>query len=77
MPSHRVRDVLTLFFDPRVIPLFVIGSLALAAAGNGIYALLVDWLGDSPFDHFKIFLFAFLILFLAAFVLSKILRFLQ
>ncbi|MCI0692473.1 hypothetical protein L0337_10780 [candidate division KSB1 bacterium] len=77
MRSHRIRDVMTLFFDPRVFPLFVIGSLALAAAGNGVYALLVDWLGDEPQDHLAILVVALLVLLLAAVLLSAILRLLR
>ncbi len=77
MRSHRIRDVMTLFFDPRVFPLFIVGSLALAAAGNGVYALLVDWLGDEPHDHLAILVVALLVLLLAAVLLSAILRLLR
>lgn len=77
MRSHRVGDVLKLFFDPRVFPLFAIGSLALAAAGNSVYDLLKDWLGDFPLAHFKILGLTMAILIGAAFLLSSILRFLR
>ncbi|MDZ7360739.1 MAG: hypothetical protein ONB46_08445 [candidate division KSB1 bacterium] len=77
MRSHRVRDVLKLFFDPRVFPLFVIGSLALAAAGNSVYDLLKDWLGDFPLAHFKILLLTMAVLIGAAILLSSILRLLR
>ncbi len=54
MQSHRFGSVLKFFFDPRIFPLFVVGSLALAAAGNALYDLLIDWLGDFPRAHKEI-----------------------
>ena len=77
MRSHRVGDVLKLFFDPRVFPLFVIGSLALAAAGNSVYDLLTDWLGNFPLARLKILLLTLTVLIGAALLLSTILRLLR
>lgn len=48
MKPHRLSDLFTLFFDPRVPVLFVLGSIGLAVVGNGIYDLLLLWLGATP-----------------------------
>jgi hypothetical protein len=77
MRSHRVGDVLKLFFDPRIFPLFALGSLALAAAGNSVYDLLKAWLGDSPPALFRILLLTMAVLVGAAILLSSILRLLR
>jgi len=77
MKPYRLRDVLTLFFDPRVFPLFLVGSLALAVAGNAVYDLLIDWLGDQPKGQWMIVVWAILILVLAALVFSAIMRLLR
>jgi hypothetical protein len=48
MKQQRLPDLFALFFDPRIPILFIIGSIVLAVVGNGVYDLIVGFLGGTP-----------------------------
>jgi len=62
MRPQRLPDLFALFFDPRIPILFIIGSIVLAVVGNGVYDLLVGFLGATPRTLGSIIVGALLIL---------------
>src|SRR5579859_554661 len=61
MGSPRMNDLFAIFFDPRVPLTFVLGSIVLAVLGNGVYSLIVDLLGETPYKLWYIVIGALLI----------------
>lgn len=43
-----LSELFALFFDPRVPVLFLLGSIVLAILGNGIYDLILAFVGETP-----------------------------
>jgi hypothetical protein len=77
MRAYRIRDVFQMFFDLRVLPLFIIGSLMLAVSGNALFSLFQKWIGAESKELIIIFFSSLAILSLIATILYGIIKFLS
>jgi hypothetical protein len=74
MRNRALYTGLKLLFTPEALLPFLIGSVALAVLGNGVYQLLTNWLGTTTFALVEITVSALFVLLFIAWILSHIIN---
>ena len=77
MKNYKMADVFSLFFNVRIFPLFMTGTIALAVSANALYDLLLHYVGKQPSDYVKILFGCLLIIIFTAIIIIGILKVLQ